>query len=56
MSENTTNSSSVRNTSQYLLDIDKAGEKAFDAGALKPEYSPRGVDAARRAKKEEYDE
>lgn len=56
MSENTTNSSSVRNTAQYLLDIDKAGAKAFDAGALKPEYSRMVVDAASLAKKEDDDE
>ena len=53
MSDNTTNSSNVRNTAQYLLDIEKAGAAAFDAGALRPEYSRMVVDAASLAKKEE---
>lgn len=52
----TTNITSVRNTAQYLLDIDKAGAKAFDAGALKPEFSRMVVDAASLAKKDDDDE
>ena len=56
MSDNTTNSSNVRNTAQYLLDIEKAGAAAFDAGALRPEYSRMVVDAASLAKKEDDDE
>ena len=56
MSENTTNSSSVRNTTQYLLDIDKAGEKAFDGVSLSAKYSRMLVDAASMAVSTSKDE
>ena len=56
MSDSTTNSSKPRTCTQYLLDIDNAKSSAFDAGALKPEYSRMLVDAASMARKEDDDE